>query len=79
MSRRRKFTQADVLALAHDNWSDAHVWDGSTPLQRNMDTTHDHSAQRTGDSIIGQFDMFRNPRTGQMVFVGEDGQYVRFA
>lgn len=79
MSRRKKFTGADVMALAYDNWEDARVYTGNTPLQRNMDTTHDNSANRSGSSIIGQFDMFRNPKTGQMVFIGEDGQYVRFA
>jgi hypothetical protein len=78
MARRRKFTQADVMELAHDG-SIARVWAGTEPLIRNMDTTHDNSAKRSGSSIIGQFSMHRNPRTGQTVYVGENGQYVRFA
>lgn len=78
MSRRRKFTEADVLALAHDNWEDARIYTGTRPLQRNMDTTHDHSANRTGDSIMGQFSMMRT-KDGQRIFVGQDGQFVRFA
>ena len=78
MSRRRKFTEADVLELAHNNWTDARTWDGRTPLQRNMDTTHDHSAKRTGDSIMGHFDMMQT-KDGQRIFVGENGQFVRFA
>lgn len=76
MSRRRKFTEADVLDLAHNNWTDARTWDGQTPLQRNMDTTHDNTANRSGTSIIGQFSMMRT-NDGQRIFVGEDGQFVR--
>jgi len=77
MRRRTKFTHADVLELAHDG-TVARVWDGTTPLQRNMDTTHDHSANRTGDSIMGQFTMM-STKNGQRIFVGENGQFVRFA
>lgn len=78
MARRKKFTQADVMELAYDG-SEARIYTGKEPLIRNMDTTHDNSARRSGSSIIGQFSMHRNPKTGQTVYVGENGQYVRFA
>lgn len=71
----RMFTYGDVLRLAL-NGTHTSLYGGESALPTHSPSTTAHSAKRTGDRIDGQFEMIRT-KTGETIFVGEDGQYIR--
>lgn len=64
----------NILRMAADSTQAKTCKDEST-LKRTLPAIPTQRANTTGMVIDGQFEMFRN-RTGQMVFIGQDGQYI---
>lgn len=71
----RMFSYGDVLRLAL-NGTHTSICADESALSRHIAPTSTHSAKRTADRIDGQFEMIRT-KSGETIFVGEDGQYIR--
>lgn len=71
----RMFTYGDVLRIALQSGHTTTCQDESR-LTRHMPATTRPSGISSGMVINGQFEMFRG-KDGRMVFVGQDGQYIR--
>lgn len=71
----RKMTYADIMRISLEE-STTRLCDDESRLRRAIPATSHQSAKTTGTVIDGRFEMFPN-KYGQMVFVGEEGQYIK--
>lgn len=65
---------AEIMKMALSN-GQTYTHPNPATLRRHMPSTTHRSAARTGDTIYGYFETFRD-RNGQLRFIGQDGQYI---